>query len=259
MKAVRVMKGKLYLKAAAAAGCGLLLAGGCCWLAMLYANQRMHLCTVYAAARDILPRQQVQPQDLTEIHIPSAYVLEGVCTDPDAVIGRYTEIQGMIPKGSLFHERMLKPAEQLPDHPEAQLLADQAVYALETDLAGAAGNSLVPGQRADLHVLIERRNEPPLTDCLIRNARILSICDHRGLDVADEKSSGIPYLISIAVSREDLNLISLADQAGTIRLFASAAAYDVSREAERKPDSLVLPYLLGELAAESRSAGGNPE
>ena len=55
----------------------------------------MHLCTVYAAARDILPRQQVQPQDLTAIRIPSAYVLEGVCTDPEAVIGRYTEIQGM--------------------------------------------------------------------------------------------------------------------------------------------------------------------
>ena len=208
-------------------------------------KMKLNLQVTYIAARDIPPRTRIEETDLIEIRIPNDYLLDNTYHTKAEIIGRYTEIQGMIPAGSVFYRHMLYEEEDLPDYPTLQLKEGQAAYTLETDLA-RLGGSIVSGQRVDIYVSIEQRQQAPITGCLLSGARVISVKDHKGLDLSDERSTGIPYLAILAVNRSDLELLSVAEQMGSVRLFSSSKSYETNVEAVLDMDSAVYAFLQTE-------------
>jgi Flp pilus assembly protein CpaB len=210
-------------------------------LFQLYIARYLSLQTVWTAARDIPPRTRITEADLIEIRMPEGYVPDHICTEKKEIIGRYTEIQGMIPAGSPFYRSMLFREEDLPDRAAVQLREGQTSFVMNTDVSRLG--SITAGMRADIYVTIGRRGENPLSGCLFRNVRVLSVRDHKGLDLRDAESTGIPYMIETAVSSADIPLLTLAESAGEIRMFPTSSSYDTDAEAELVPDSEVTLYL----------------
>jgi hypothetical protein len=66
------------------------------------------------------------------------------------------------------------------------------------------------------------------------------------LDLSDERSTGIPYLAILAVNRSDLELLSVAEQMGSVRLFSSSKSYETNVEAVLVMDSAVYAFLQTE-------------
>ena len=206
-------------------------------------KMKLDLQTTYIAARDIPPRTKLESTDLIETRIPNGYLLDNTFNMKEEIIGKYTEIQGMIPAGSVFYRDMLYPEESLPDYPSIQLKEGQAAYTLETDLARLGGD-IIPGQRVDIYVSIDQNaNEAPITGCLLAGARVVSIKDHKGLDLSDPDSTGIPYLAILAVDKSDLELLSIAETMGSIRLFSSSMSYDPTLEAVLVKDTPIYDFL----------------
>ncbi|NCB33994.1 MAG: Flp pilus assembly protein CpaB [Erysipelotrichia bacterium] len=204
---------------------------------------KLDLQTTYIAARDIPPRTKLESTDLIETRIPNGYLLDNTYNMKEEIIGKYTEIQGMIPAGSVFYRDMLYSEESLPDYPSIQLKEGQAAYTLETDLARLGGD-IIPGQRVDIYVSIDQKmNEAPITGCLLAGARVISIKDHKGLDLSDPASTGIPYLAILAVNTADLELLSIAESMGSIRLFSSSISYNQSIEAMMVKDTILYEFL----------------
>ena len=145
-------------------------------------NDMLDLRSTCIAARDIKPRSLITEKDILEIKVPGAYLLEHTCSDKKDIVGKYTDIQGMIPAGSCFFEEMLYDEKDLPDYPSTQLRAGQAAYTLETDLA-RMGGTIMPGQRLDLYVVLDRKNDTPVSGCLLQNVRLLAVKDHKGLEI----------------------------------------------------------------------------
>lgn len=235
--------------------CAVLLLALCVSTGVLFricVNRRIDCRTTLIAARDIPPRTMITEADVIEVEIPYQYLLNGTCNDKREVIGMFTEIQGMIPAGSPFYRCMLYDSEDLPDHPEIQLMENQACYAVQVDSA-ALGN-LVKGMRCDIHVSINRRDENPITGCVIQNARIVEIKDYQGYPIDSMESTGIPYLAEVAVSRNDLDLLSLAEQEGQIRFFSSETAYERGTGSVRAKDNSVIRYLEAMMDQEETDA-----
>lgn len=201
------------------------------------------LQTTYVASHNIPPRSRVMEEDIMEIQIPKAYLQNYTFNKKEDIIGKYTDIQGKIPAGSCFYEGMLIKEDELPDYPSSQLRGGQAAYTLETDLA-RIGGSVIAGQRVDLHVSIDRRGLSPITGYLFENVRLIAIKDHKGLDLEDENSTGIPYLAILAINQEDVPILTLAEQLGEIRLFSSSATYDSTKEAMLLDNSDVYQELV---------------
>ena len=218
-------------------------------LFQLYVERSLALQTTYIAACDIPPRTRIQEEDLLEVRIPYGYLMDHACTKKEEIIGMYTEIQGMIPAGSPFYRSMLYPEKDLPDRAAMQLRAGQTSYAMNTDVSKLG--SIVSGMRADIHVTVERRGEKPLTGCLFRNVRVLSVKDHKGLELSEAGSTGIPYLIEVAVSSQDIPLLTLAETAGEIRMFPTSDSYRTDTEAELVSDSELSMYLQSLLGAQA--------
>ena len=206
-------------------------------------KRKVDLRTVYVAAHDIAPRTEIRDTDITVLQLPSAYIQEFVCLSKDEILGKYTDIQGMIPAGSLFYRSMLVDRSELPDNPEAQLRNGQVAYNMEVDMT-KLGASMSAGQRVDVYATSEKEDGTLLTDCLLSHARIISVCDHKGISLDDPDSSGTPYLAVLAVNAEDISLLTSAEKRGSVRLYAADDTYDSTLESTRKSDSLVVRYLL---------------
>ena len=202
---------------------------------------RINTKPTYIAAHDILPRTMITEEDLIEVSVPEQYLLDHTFNDKYEIVGKYTDIQGKIPAGSPFYKSMLYDSEDLPDYPGLQLREGQAVFSVQAD---AAAGSFSPGMRVNIHASVRKRDDSLLTDCLIENARILDIKDFNGLSVSDPESTGIPYLLEIAVNKSDLNILLLCEEEGDLYFFASSDSYGISNEAVLQENSAAVQYLI---------------
>ena len=244
-----IMKRKTIMIAAAVI-CGLALGALTILAAVVYSRITMDLVPVYVASHDIPPRTKIKASDLTMIRIPSAYLASGTYRQKEDILGKYTEIQGMIPAGSPFYVNMLYEEDSLPDYPASQLKQGQAAYSLDTDLASAG--SLIPGMRADLYLTVDLRDSSHASQCLFEHVRIISLKDHQGIDITDDRSTGMPYLAVIALNQKDVEIMSIADEIGSIRMIASSSSYDSTKEAV-----LVGKDLIDRYQEQIRKENGN--
>ena len=222
----------------------LLLAVTNIFLFKIALNNSLDLMEVYVAKSNIGSRVQITEEMVESILIPSAYLNFDVALKKDESIGKWTDIRGRIPEGSLFYKIMLYDEKDLPDLPSLLLKENQVVYSMATDLISCAGNSLVPHQKVDIYCTIEPQRNKPLVDLLISNVRILSLKDRNGVDMVNEKSQSIPYVITIALNQEQIPILSSAIKLGTIKMYASASSYQDGDESILNSESAVLEYLI---------------
>ena len=199
------------------------------------------LTAVYIASKDIPPRTKITQEYLTEISVPRAYIQDYAYVSKDDIIGKYTEIQGMIPAGSLFYKRMLFNEGDLPDGPVTQLEEGETVYTMETDLTNTG--SVTAGMRVDIQVSVSLKDSY-LSGCLLENVRVIAVKDHKGLSLDDPESTGMPYFTELAVPREYIDMLKTAELAGKLSLYASNAAYDTGSKTVLK-EGEITEYLRG--------------
>ena len=203
-------------------------------------NKKLDLVEVPVAAQTIKPRTQITKEMIEMIKIPRAMLNEDCVLDKKDAIDKYTEIEGIIPKGSLLYKSMLFNEEDLPDYPTLKLKEGQKVFALQTDLIKSSGNTLTNNQLVDIYVTITPKKENPVTDCLIKSARILNVIDRKGIDMKDS-TLNIPSVINIAIDEEYVSLLKKASEMGTIDLYATT--FPQEEECVLKEESAILSIL----------------
>lgn len=210
----------------------------------LRALQKMELVRTFVAARDLPPRTKVEEGDLLEIQIPKAYLQDYTYNDKEKIVGRYTEIAGMIPAGSPFYCSMLFEENELPDYPSTQLRQGQSAYSLAVDLTRSGGNPIA-GMYVDLFGTISLQDGTLVSGPILEHVRILSVKDAQGLSIADPNSSGLPYVVLLAVDSGDVAMLTQMEKSGEIRLFASSESYLQGQEALRVRESPLVEWYLG--------------
>ena len=155
----------------------------CLWIAgnilvfRYFLAKTINLKTTYIAKRDIPPRSEIQTEDLTMIQVPEKYMQSYTWNEKADIVGKYTSIQGMIPKGSLFYKDMLYNEKEVRDLAITKLQEGMTIFTLETNVS--ALGSIEEGMYADIHVSISQKKDIPITGILIRHAEVISIKDHR--------------------------------------------------------------------------------
>lgn len=211
-------------------------------LVNLCVDYKLNLVEVYVAARDINPRSKIREEDVASLKVPAIYVEDKAYKSKEEIINKYTDIQGKIPKGSLFYTSMLYDETELPDYPSTQLLDGQVAYSIAADMANVQLNTIVSGQRIDIYITLTKGLEIPVVDCLISNARVVSIRDNKGYDINHPKSNKTPYMMIVALSEESIEYMSKAEELGEIKIYASSKTYE-SNEAYINKNSILFDYL----------------
>ena len=205
-----------------------------------YLAKTINLKTTYIAKHNIPPRTQIKTEDLIMIQIPEKYMQAYTWNEKADISGKYTSIQGMIPKGSMFYKDMLYNEKEVRDLAITKLQEGMTIFTLETNVSSLG--SIEEGMYADIHVSISQKKEIPITGILIRHAEVISIKDHKGLSLKDEQSTKVPYFIELGINQTDIDYLSLASSLGEIRLFPSADSYKPDKSTLEQ-DSKVTEYI----------------
>lgn len=206
-------------------------------------SSNLDLVEVYVANRDIYPREEILASDIEIIEIPSAYLQKNVYDNKQDIIGKYTNIQGFIPKGSLFYNSMLNSKELLPDYPSLLLKENQIAYGIQTDIIKSSGNSFVVGQKVDIYVSLNLKGNITVADCLIKAARITGVKDRNGYVLSDEQSTKIPYVVTLAIDQPLVQYLEKANELGVINIYGISTDYQIDEESILNESSQLMDYL----------------
>lgn len=203
-------------------------------------NRKLDLVEVPIAKVKIEVRSKVTDEMIEMIEIPRALLNEECILKKEEAIGKYTEIEGLIPKGSLLYKSMLFKEEDLPDFPTLKLKEGQNVFSLPTNLVKSSGNTLTNNQLIDIYVTLSPKKEKTITDSLLLSVRVINVVDRKGVDMKKSESS-VPSVINLAVNKEYVSLLKKASEIGDIDLYATT--FPQHEECILNEESDVLPKL----------------
>lgn len=206
-------------------------------------EERLHLVEVVCASKDIEPRTVITESDLEVIQIPSAYLEQNAYIYKEDVLGKITVHQGFIPEGSLFYKSALQDLELISDGALFDLKEGQVLFALQTDIVSLGANALLEGQVVDVYASLKDENYETVSGPIVEKVRILGIKDHQGLNLTHPDSSGIPYVIQFAVSKQAVPVLQKALSEGKISYYVSADAYHLADESSVVWDGEIVQLL----------------
>ena len=160
------------------------------------------------------------------------------------LVGCWTRLESIIPRGSFFYEEMIERPEEMTDFSITTLKEGQAVFPLAVSIDEISGQLMQPGQQVDLYVYGQWPDGQEMMDCLLRGVRILELQNRYGERI-DQAEDTLPSTVLLAVDQAYLSPLSIAEKKGRIELYLTADSYNQA-ECILAEESEVLRWLKEE-------------
>ena len=166
------------------------------------------------ASKKINAMTQITSEDVTYKQVASRMVGEGVIRSSAQLIGKYTNINVTIPKGSMFYTDWIVEAEKIPGNWIEQLDYENGElgYYMDVNIENTLGNNVLPNTYIDIYMKASDENGTTMFGKLLKNIKVLVVHDGSGNDVfKDSASIGSPSKIGFAVSQDLYVLLKKAE------------------------------------------------
>ena len=152
---------------------------------------------VPVAARTIQPRTQITEDMISVIEISQIAVVENVYTDSNSVVGLYSNVNTLIPIGSMFYHEALIEKDQLPDSAFFEIGEDEIPYLFGVDLESTFGNSIFPNSKIDIYMKAVDEDNKVMVGRLLEDVKVIAVKDSSGNDVFEstEEQREPAYLV----------------------------------------------------------------
>ena len=160
-------------------------------------NTSVSPVTVPVAAETIQPRTQITADMVSDMSVPSIAVVDNVYTSKNAIINMYSNVNTIIPKGSMFYREALVSKSELPDSAFFDIAEDEIPYMFNVTLESTYGNSIYPGSKIDIYMKAADEEGKVMFGKLLSDVLVISVKDSSGNDVFEntEDSREPAYLI----------------------------------------------------------------
>lgn len=148
---------------------------------------------VPVAATTIQPRTEITESMVTTIEMPAVSVKDNVYRSTTEVIGRYSNINALIPEGSMFYKQQVVNQEDLPDAAFVEVEEGEVPYSLPVTMETTYGNSIAPDNMIDIWMKAIDSNGKVMVGKLIKNVKVLAVKDAQGKNVFENtETAGTP-------------------------------------------------------------------
>jgi pilus assembly protein CpaB len=244
------------------------LALGCGLVAALGINQMMakqgpatpggETVEIYVAMKDVNTNDQILPETLKREPWPKDKI------PPDAIT-KLEDLEGRRARTKLFAGEPVREAKLLEKGDAGIGAADTVptgfrVVSVRVDAVKSSGNLIKPGDRVDVIVHISnhggRGRSEPVTKTFLQDVRVFAVNDVLDRDPASGNSKVAAQTISLLVKPDQVELVTLAEEMGKVRLSMRSPNDDEKTDT----DGAVMTELLGDHTSESQrseeSGGG---
>ena len=158
---------------------------------------------VTVAAENIQPRTLITSQMVTTLSVPSIAVNDEVLLSSGLIVGKYTNVNAYIPKGSMFFKSAIVDEKSLPNYGLSQLKENEKPVYMKVDMDSTYGNSLLPDSYIDIYIKGESEDGKPFIAKLIEKVKIITVKDSAGKSVFENTSEDrIPSSILFGLDAE---------------------------------------------------------
>ena len=149
-------------------------------------NQATSPIRVPYAVQTIGPRTEITSDMVGYLEITQSSIKGNVLTNANTqIIGMYTNVNCVIPLGSLFYKDVVIRKEQLPDAFLIDIEEGHIAYNFDVSMRTTYGNSMYPGNYVDVYFKGVSDDGLLMVGKLVENVKILAVKDSAGRAVFD--------------------------------------------------------------------------
>ena len=150
----------------------------------------------------IQPRTEITAEMISYVNVPKSALNGNYYSNINALVGKYSNVNTIIPQGSLFYAEAVISKEELPDAILFEKPEGETLYNLAVNMRSTYTNSILPGNYIDLYITTQENNKA-LVGKLLSNIKVLAVKTSDGQNVFENTSENrIPAYIFFGVSPE---------------------------------------------------------
>lgn len=135
------------------------------------------------ASETIQPRTLITEDMIDYISVAPIVLQDSVIRSRNAIVGKYSAANTLIPQGSMFYKNTVVEQSDLPDAAFVDLEDGQIPYNFPVTMASTYGNSIYPGNYIDIYMKSYNENGELMVGKLIENVKVLAVKDNQGQNV----------------------------------------------------------------------------
>lgn len=197
------------------------------------------------AKETIQPRTLIEEDDLEYISVAPIVLQKGkVITNKAAIVGKYSNYNTVIPKGSMFYRDTVVEESKLPDSAFIQVADGEVPYNFPVNMDTTYGNSIFPGNYIDIYMKAERKDGKLMVGKLLENVKVLAVKDSSGRHVFENSSeSRTPAYLIFGVTPEINILLRKASYMGSYSTVLFPVPHGASVDEEEGETSVTSQTL----------------
>lgn len=146
-------------------------------------NQKTALVTVYYANQNIQPKTLITEEMVSRTQVPESFILGSYYRNYNDIVGKYSNYNTMIAKGSLFYSDLLVAEENLPDAVLYSVNEGERIVSFPVNTNTTYGNSIMPGNIVDIYVKLTDERGKIVYGEMFENIETLAVKDASGKNV----------------------------------------------------------------------------
>ena len=115
-------------------------------------NNAVEPVQVPVATQTIQPRTEITDDMVQLVDMPNISLSDNVIRSKAQIVGQYSNVNSVIPEGSMFYTDTVISEDELPDAAFAKVKSGEVVYNFPVDMESTYGNSIFLGNKIDIYM-----------------------------------------------------------------------------------------------------------
>ena len=171
-------------------------------------NSEIKLVQVPYAKETIQPKTYITEDMIGTMNVPQEYLKRiKVYTQKNNIVGKYSNYNTMIAKGSLFFQDLITSKDNLPDSAFTDVPEGYTVVNYPVTVSSTYANSMAPGSYINIYYKSLNDKGEIMFGKFLSNVKVLDVKDSSGKHVFDNsEETRVPAYMLFAVP-EDIHLL----------------------------------------------------
>ena len=166
-------------------------------------SSKVKLVPVPYARETIQPRTYITKDMIDTMNVPESFLVGNYYTTDKSIIGKYSNYNTIIAKGSLFYTDLVVDEKDLPDSAFSNVPEGYTVINYPVTIASTYANSMAPGSHINIYYKSLNDEREVMFGKFISNIEVLDVKDSSGRHVFENSEEArTPAYMLFAVPEE---------------------------------------------------------
>lgn len=170
-------------------------------------NQKVSLTKVPYANKTIQPKTEITSAMISYMNVPASFLVGSYYKSSEDLVGKFSNYNTIIAKGSLFYSDLVVDSSVLPDSAFMDIDDGYTPINYRVDMDTTYANSMMPDDYINIYFKAKDDNETIMFGKFISNVKILDVKDSSGQHVFENTvEARVPAYMLFALP-EDMHLL----------------------------------------------------